>query len=62
MWVSDTSNNFVGFDILLYEDADGANTLVEDSGDYTLTVPRNGEVAANTGSWCAELEINNHDL
>ena len=58
VWVSDGSNNFVGFDILLYEDADGKNTLTEDSGDYTLSVPRNGEVAANTGSWCAELEIN----
>jgi len=58
VWVSDTSNNFVGFDILLYEDADGANTLVEDSGDYTLSVPRNGVVAGNTGSWCAELDIN----
>ena len=58
VWVSDGSSNNIGFDILLYEDADGKNTLTEDSGDYTLSVPRNGEVAANTGSWCAEMDIN----
>ena len=53
-WQSDGSNNAVGFDILIYEDNDGTNTLTSSEGVYSVTIPGDTVVA----SWVAELDIN----
>ena len=56
-WVSDGSNNGIGWDAILWEDNDGANTLTEGGdGSYTLSVP--AESAGDTGNkFVLELEI-----
>ena len=53
-WQSDGSNTNVGFDILIYEDNDGTNTLTSSEGVYSVTIPGDAVVA----SWVAELDIN----
>ena len=53
-WVSDSSNQDLGFDILLYEDNDGANALLGPTdGAYSISV--SGVVP--DASWFGELQI-----
>jgi len=54
VWISDGSNNDVGFDILLWEDNDGANTLNGPSdGQYSVTIPG----SSSKGKFVVEMDI-----
>ena len=54
-WNSDSSNQNIGFDILIWEDNDGDNTLNGPTdGAYSVTVAG----APNTATWFGELDIN----
>ena len=54
VWISDGSNNDVGFDILLWEDDDGANTLNGPSdGSYSVTIPG----SSSKGKFVVEMDI-----
>ena len=52
-WQSDGSNNNVGFDILIYEDDSGENTLSVADGVYSITT-----TATTDAKWFAEIDIN----
>ena len=54
-WTSDGSNNNIGFDILLYEDDNGNNTLSEDAGVYSITTP--STAGSTLASFFVELEF-----
>ena len=52
-WNSDSSNQQLGFDIILWEDDGGTNTLNEVDDVYTLTSPASGVA----GKFVCELDI-----
>ena len=54
VWISDGSNNDVGFDILIWEDNSGANTLNGPSdGQYSVTIPG----SSTKGKFVVEMDI-----
>ena len=53
-WNSDSSNQNIGFDIIIWEDNDGANTLTESGDEYSVQTT----ATANDATWFAELDIN----
>ena len=55
IWVSDASNVNLGFDVLIYEDDSGANTLNGPSdGQYSVST---GGVTGVAGKFVAEVDI-----
>ena len=52
-WSSDSSNHNIGFDIILWEDDGGTNTLTEVDDIYKLSIP----AAGTAGKFVCELDI-----
>ena len=52
-WNSDTSNHDIGFDIILWEDDGGTNTLTEVDDIYSISIP----ASATAGKFVCELDI-----
>ena len=52
-WNSDSSNHNIGFDIILWEDDGGTNTLTEVDDIYKLSIPASG----TAGKFVCELDI-----
>ena len=52
-WSSDSSNQNIGFDIILWEDDGGTNTLTEVDDVYSLSIPASG----TAGKFVCELDI-----
>ena len=52
-WISDSSNQNIGFDIILWEDDGGTNTLTEVDDIYKLSIPASG----SAGKFVCELDI-----
>ena len=44
-WTSDSSNQDIGFDIILWEDNEGANTLLLDGGEYKVRITSSNALA-----------------
>ena len=55
-WNSDSSNQDLGFDIVLWEDDSGTNTLQEVDDVYTLVIPGSGS-GSSSAHYLVELEI-----